>query len=78
MQIRCPHCQNPLEVIDDDLLAEKTCPACGSSFSLVSRTTAATHVPPGGVQRLGHFELIEQIGVGAFGSVWKAGRIANP
>jgi len=72
MQIRCPHCQNPLEVVDEDLLAEKICPACGSDFSLVSHTTAATHVAPSGVLRLGHFELIEEIGVGAFGSVWKA------
>jgi hypothetical protein len=28
MQIRCPHCHHPVEVIDEKLLEEVTCPTC--------------------------------------------------
>ena len=47
-----------------------TCPSCGSSFNLLPDETvthaAAEH------RTLGHFELIDRIGVGAFGEVWTA------
>ena len=70
MHIRCPHCRNPIEVVDDDRLQDLTCPSCGSSFNLlpdetVSRQTAIR-------KTLGRFELVERIGVGAFGEVWTA------
>lgn len=34
MHVRCPHCKNPIEVVNDSTLAEVSCPTCGSSFSL--------------------------------------------
>ena len=35
MHVRCPHCRNPIELVDDASLSDVVCPTCGSSFSLV-------------------------------------------
>ncbi len=71
MHVRCPHCHNPIEVVDDASLSDILCPLCGSGFSLVGdlETTedfAATH------GTIGHFRLTQPLGMGAFGVVWKA------
>ena len=47
-----------------------TCPSCGSAFHVVSGLSTAQW--DGGQRRIGQFELIEQVGVGHFGKVWKA------
>jgi tetratricopeptide (TPR) repeat protein len=67
-RIRCPHCHNPLQLADDRH-EEVLCPACGSSFLLrdARRTTTAD-----GVRLLGKFQLLERVGSGAFGAVWRA------
>jgi serine/threonine protein kinase len=71
MRVRCPHCHNPIEIVDEASLVALMCPSCGSSFSLVAATETISHrTKPG--KTLGHFQLLEQIGIGAFGSVWKA------
>jgi WD40 repeat protein len=69
MHINCPHCQNPIDIVDEPA-GEVVCPSCGSSFGLaqaatVSRTTTG---PP----HIGRFELIEPVGAGAFGTVYRA------
>ena len=75
MHIRCPHCHNPIEVVDDASLSDLSCPSCGSQFSLVggdaTKTFRADH------RKVGHFELLEQVGVGHFGHVWKV-LVASP
>src|SRR6516162_4593658 len=67
-RIRCPHCHNPIQLSDersDDVL----CPACGSSFRVQdTRRTDTTSL----MRRLGKFQLLERVGLGAFGAVWKA------
>src|SRR5262249_14122824 len=70
MRVRCVHCHEPLDIADDSDLSHLTCTACGGSFSLLDQQTG----PYAGekVQSLGHFELLEQVGAGAFGTVWKA------
>jgi len=79
MQIRCPNCQIPIEVVGDTLTAEQKCQDCSTSFSLVSGGLAPTLASPAETQqsshvwqRLGHFELVKQLGAGSFGTVWKA------
>ena len=70
LHVRCPHCQNPIELLDEAALENISCPCCGSSFSLVGDQTQS-RLPTGG-RSLGHFQLLERVGVGQFGSVWKA------
>lgn len=70
LHARCPHCRNPVELLEDAPLAEINCPTCGSSFSLVGENTVSHYSP--GERTIGHFQLLDRVGVGAFGSVWKA------
>jgi tetratricopeptide (TPR) repeat protein len=52
------------------MLTDLICSACGSHFSLVDQTQATRMAPS--LTSLGRFDLVERIGVGGFGSVWKA------
>jgi WD40 repeat protein/tRNA A-37 threonylcarbamoyl transferase component Bud32 len=67
-RIRCPHCHNPIQLVDDQP-EEVLCPGCGSSFRLreARQTTTVDRMRP-----LGKFQLLERVGLGAFGAVWKA------
>src|SRR5579871_5190349 len=69
MLVRCLHCQEQTEVPGESDLGQVICSACGGTFSLVSDRTIS-YVPEK-VRALGHFELLEQVGSGAFGSVWR-------
>ncbi len=68
--IRCPHCHNPIEAEGEVDVENVVCSTCGSAFSLVGtiNETKVAHA----VRSIAHFDLIEQIGVGTFGTVWKA------
>lgn len=71
MQIRCPHCHQPIELVDDDPSGDVECSSCGSRFNLARDGETASY--PGPSERtLGHFQLLTCLGQGAFGSVWKA------
>ena len=65
MKIRCPHCRNPIEVVNDDPLNDIDCPSCGSSFNLLGECDTISH-HSAAVETIGHFALIDRIGVGAF------------
>jgi WD40 repeat protein len=66
--LACPHCRQPV-VVGGDPDNRACCPGCGSSFRVedVARTTAVY-----GARMLGRFRLLEQVGQGGFGTVWRA------
>ncbi len=71
MQVRCPHCHNGIEVLNDDPSGDVSCPSCGSCFNLAK--DIATGADDGShAKTLGHFQLLHCLGQGAFGAVWKA------
>jgi WD40 repeat protein len=70
MHVLCPHCRNPIELVRLSAGEEVLCTACGSSFRLEGQPT--TTIAGGLGKSIGHFELVQEIGFGAFGTVWKA------
>jgi len=70
LRICCPHCRSPFEIVVDAPLAEVTCSSCGNPFSLAGDAAESCKAPA--VSTIAHFQLIERLGVGGFGTVWKA------
>jgi WD40 repeat protein/serine/threonine protein kinase len=68
MHLLCPHCHNPIELADLASQKEIVCPLCGSSVQLQRGSTTTDWQP----RKLGKFELLEEVGIGAFGTVYKA------
>lgn len=68
--VRCPHCRKSMELVPDAELESIKCPTCGSNFSLTRDDGPAANDST--AARIGHFELMERLGMGAFGAVWKA------
>jgi hypothetical protein len=66
--VRCPHCHSPIPVPADHT-AEVVCPGCGGSFRLQDAPLTSTTAE---VRSLGRFQLLGQVGMGAFGAVWRA------
>jgi tRNA A-37 threonylcarbamoyl transferase component Bud32 len=66
--VRCPHCHSPIP-LPADHTAEVACTGCGSSFRLQDAPLTSTTAE---VRSLGRFQLLGQVGVGAFGAVWRA------
>lgn len=71
MHVRCPHCQNGIELLQESDLSDVACPSCGSHFSLV-QDVASTFTHKFEAKSLAHFDLTQRLGAGAFGEVWKA------
>ena len=50
---------------------ERLCPSCGSNFRLVSNWREERN-PDGAARTLGKYQLLDRVGVGSFGTVYKA------
>jgi serine/threonine protein kinase len=70
MHLLCPHCHGPIELADLHT-REILCPACGSSFQLQPASTTDWR-SSSGERKLGKFDILSDLGVGAFGTVYKA------
>jgi tRNA A-37 threonylcarbamoyl transferase component Bud32 len=70
LHIRCPHCSNPVELLGDISVDSIICQTCGSVFSLVNESEHTQQAPM--LKRIGRFEIVGRLGVGGFGTVWKA------
>lgn len=80
MLVRCPYCRNDNDVADDSSLASIKCRTCGSTFSMYAdEDTHVLETDPAQTRShrlapktVGHFELVERLGMGSYGAVWKA------
>jgi len=68
--VRCPHCHCTIDLIADASLIDIDCTNCGGSFSLIND---AEHTRDASAfTKVAHFDLVERLGMGEFGTVWKA------
>ncbi len=70
LEVHCPHCHSPVESDEDWTDGEVLCLSCGSSFRLNpdhTREWSQDKLP-----KLDKFELLEAVGRGAFGTVYRA------
>lgn len=74
MRITCPHCQNALNIVgDSSLTLSGTCPSCGSKLPQFESTALLkTPTRSSAGRQVGNFQLLEVLGQGQFGTVWKA------
>jgi WD40 repeat protein len=70
LRIKCPHCGNGIQLVQPEC-GEVTCQSCGSSFRVEPGTTTtfrSAKLP----EAIGKFRVLQLLGRGAFGSVYKA------
>ena len=70
MHVICPLCRNPIELIEVSTRQEVSCTSCGGNFRLEPEMTVSFAGQKS--RKLGRFELLEPVGVGGFGTVFKA------
>ncbi len=68
-RVRCPHCGHRAPISGADGGAHALCSSCGSSFRVDPGLQGGGDGLP---DRIGRFEIVERVGRGAFGVVYKA------
>ena len=71
LRVRCPHCKNGIKLLFDAPLENIECSSCGSSFHLLSDDGLESR-DLDSVKSIAHLDLISRLGMGSFGTVWKA------
>lgn len=69
-RLNCPHCHEPIVVVADGPEDSVVCSICGSNFNL-DRDRSQSWSPEK-LPTLGKFKLLEVVGRGAFGTVYRA------
>ena len=68
--IRCPYCHETVELLAESEFQNVGCPHCDRRFDLVSGERLSS--PQACSTHFGRFQLIELVGTGGFGSVWRS------
>lgn len=69
----CPTCSSRVELASSHLQADVVCRSCSQTFRPTEHSTIKRLLPDWqSGQRIGPFLLIERVGKGGFGTVWKA------
>ncbi len=71
MRLQCPNCRTALDIVPVETAVEVKCPSCGSVVDISGSQETIEYRPPK-LGRLGDFVLIDHIGRGHFGDVYKA------
>jgi formylglycine-generating enzyme required for sulfatase activity/tRNA A-37 threonylcarbamoyl transferase component Bud32 len=71
MHLVCPHCHHPIELVAP-AAAEVICPSCGSSVQIAGAGTTLGTDHAEGTRQIGRYTILQLVGQGAFGSVYKA------
>ena len=65
IRLHCPECHQQVRIPSDTNLRDTECPSCHVHFSLIDEAAE-------GQATLGRFQLLDRIGAGGFGTVWRA------
>jgi serine/threonine protein kinase len=68
MHVRCPHCHDAVEVLHETAVSGVTCASCRGEFYYAQETKSLWL----NKQQIAHFQILEQLGAGGFGTVYKA------
>lgn len=70
--VKCPQCQSRIQIVAKDSHRDIRCHSCQHTFRAAEGSTMRVLATEYSGQRLGPFVLLEKIGQGGFGRVWKA------